>query len=131
MKLNFLLHFLQYINTCNAIIWINYSNIIRISHRYMVYMGKLLLDRSIRLKKLVSIKCDYGKDILMNKRPNLIISLHKTGALCWEADAIGVKSRILFAIFKTPQIRNWGLWLKCCTEAAHRLFYFKVIIYYI
>ena len=40
----------------------------------------------------------------MNKRPNSIIFSHKTGALCWEADANNTKLRNLFLIFKTPEI---------------------------
>ena len=63
-------------------------------------------DRLIPLKKLLSIKYDYGQDISMNKRPNLIIFLHETGAVYWEADANGTK-----------------LWLKCHKEPSHWLVY--------
>ena len=38
----------------------------------------------------------------MNKRPNLIILLHKTDALCWEVDANDAKLRNLFLILKIP-----------------------------
>ena len=34
----------------------------------------------------------------MNKKPNLIIFSHKTGALCWETDATSTKLRNLFLI---------------------------------
>ena len=47
----------------------------------------------------------YGQeDISMNKRPNSLIFLHKTGALCWEADGNSEKLRNLFLIFKTTEL---------------------------
>ena len=62
----------------------------------------------------------------MNKRPNLTILSHKTGALCWEADANSAKLRNIFLIFKTPWIRIWSLWLKCRKEHVHWLVYFNI-----
>ena len=41
----------------------------------------------------------------MNKRPNSIILSHKTGTLCWEADANGKKLRNLFQIFKNKDLQ--------------------------
>ena len=55
----------------------------------------------------------------MNKRLNLNYFLHKTGALCWEADVNSRKLRNLFLIFKTPRIRIWSL----CAEQAQLLDY--------
>ena len=50
------------------------------------------------------MKYVYGQDISMNKSPNSIIFLLKTGAHCWEADGNGAKLRNLFLIFKTPKL---------------------------
>ena len=53
----------------------------------------LLLDRSIRHKKLLFLIYVYGQEISMHKSPISIILLLKAGAHCWEADVNGAKLR--------------------------------------
>ena len=81
----------------------------------------LLLDRSIRHKKLLFLIYVYGQEISMHKSPILNIPSLKAGHHCWEADVNSAKLRNLFLIFMTPRIRIWSLWLKCCTEHMHWL----------
>ena len=66
---------------------------------------EVLIDWWMRLKKQLLEKYIYGLKSSMNKRLNLNYFLHKTGALCWEADVNGEKLRNLFLVLRPPQIR--------------------------
>ena len=64
---------------------------------------KIILDTIQYTKIDTRLKYVYGQEILMHKRPILIIPLLKAGAHCWEAQVNSAKLRNPSPNFKTPE----------------------------